>query len=210
MTILRYDEPKVIKTLANLPSKLRVAFALLCAERALPGYVAFCERTGNGNVEALNSILDRVWRDLGGSAMSEEELDASFERAMNLIPPEDQGTWSHEQAYAEDAAAAVAYAVRSRKRGDPQDAAWAARRTYEALDSFVINHHGTSPGPLGAEERILSHPIIQAELSRQNRDLNELLKAASIPGPSATLAALRAQAKEDAKSLFDPHRATET
>jgi hypothetical protein len=203
MSIIRYDEQKLIRTLTALPPKLRAAFALLCAERALAGYVGFCERAGTGNGEALRSILDRVWQDLGGLTMVDEELQASFERAMSLIPSEDQGLGAHEQAYAEDAAAAVAYAVRSRKRGDPQDAAWAARRTYEALDSFVINHHGISPDSFGGDERILSHPIIQAELRRQKRDLNELLTM-QIPESSAALADLRDRAKEDAKRFFRP------
>jgi hypothetical protein len=202
MAIIRYDEPKLVRTLTTLPPKLRVAFALLCAERALPGYVAFFERTGKGDVEGLKSIIDLLWLDLSGFSISDEELQASLDRVMSLIPTEDQGSWVDEQAYAEDAATAVAYAVRSRKRGDPQDAAWAARRVYEALDSFVINHHGISPDSPGDEDRVLSYPTIQAELSRQKRDLSELLQAASIPDYSSTLIALRRRAKEEAQHFF--------
>jgi hypothetical protein len=96
---------------------------------------------------------------------------ASVARAAQLIPPEDDGWDDVERAYAEDAAAALGYAFRARMTGDPQEAAWASRRAYEAIDHFV---QGKSSGTTLDDAAILSHPLVQSELARQERDLNDL------------------------------------
>lgn len=46
------------------------------------------------------------------------------------------------------------------------------RRAYEAIDHPVMYQLG-----IESEERILSHPLIQAELGRQRRDLDAVVKA---------------------------------
>ena len=88
---------------------------------------------------------------------------------MGLVPAEDP--WVPEQAYAEDAIAALAYAVGSLEKRDPTEAAWAAQRAYESADHYVINHLHVD-----TERAVLAHPIVQAELARQRQDLDELLE----------------------------------
>jgi hypothetical protein len=97
-----------------------------------------------------------------------------------LIPQEDDSPWVMEQASAEDAGAAVAYAMRCRQSGQAQDAAWSARRAYEALDHYVINRENIDTNKPGAEERVLGHPVVQAELARQRRDLDEVLDLSDV------------------------------
>lgn len=50
------------------------------------------------------------------------------------VPDEDEGPWFLEVAYAQNAAACAAYAIRTWLTGDPQDAVWASRQVYEAAD----------------------------------------------------------------------------
>ena len=59
---LRFDEPDLVARLAALPSKLRVAFAVLCAERQLPNYIRFSETSGLGNPNVLKKALASIWR----------------------------------------------------------------------------------------------------------------------------------------------------
>ena len=56
-----------------------------------------------------------------------------------LSPPTDprEGQWVAEQDLGEDAAAATAYAFRCRKSGNSHQAAWSARRAFEALDRHM-------------------------------------------------------------------------
>lgn len=172
MTMLRYDEAALVRDLGRVGRNSRIAFAAACAERLFPAYDNFCRRAGRGDRDALAGILKRVWQHLLGDKMSGEQVRADLQRCMELIPGEDDEPWVDEQAYADDAASAIAYTLRAIESGEPQEAAWAARRAYEAADHYVIHRLG-----IEGESQVLAHPIIQAELSRQRRDLEELLGA---------------------------------
>jgi len=139
-------------------------------------YSAFAIRSNQGNSEALNQVLASLWNDLNGDPMSDSELEAQIETSMALIPEEDD-EWIPEQAAADDAATALTYALRCRGSGLVQEAVWAARRAYDALDDYIINQEHIDTNIKGGEERVLNHPLMQAELSRQARDLEELREA---------------------------------
>jgi hypothetical protein len=93
---------------------------------------------------------------------------------MALIPDQDAPGWTPLTAYGEDALSALAYSLRCLQSGDAQEAAWAAGRAYEALDYFVTIRDDISPNELGAAARVLSDPLIQAELERQALDIADL------------------------------------
>jgi uncharacterized protein YjaG (DUF416 family) len=199
-TLLRFDEAQLVKMLDRLPRELRVVFAAACAERLLPAYAAFSERAGRGDPTALRHSLTLLWDDLGGSRLSDEEVQTNLDACMELIPQEDDGPWVPEQASGEDAGAAVAYALRCRQNGESQEAAWAARRAYEALDHFVINRENIDVNKPGAEARALGHAVVQAELARQRRDVDELLGDAKAVQQAA--ARLRDRAQKESAVFF--------
>lgn len=202
VTMLIYDEHRLVVELDRLPRRLRVAFAAACAERLMPAYRRFSEIGGRGDPKALTAILKQLWEDLREVAlMEEDELQAILDACMKLVPREDEEPWIQEQAAAEDGAVAVAYSLRCRQSGEAKEAAWAARRVYEALDHFVINRGNIDINNPGAEQRVLSHPLIQAELARQRRDIDELL-ATSESDELGSIAGLRDRAREDAVTVF--------
>lgn len=90
--------------------------------------------------------------------------------AEEQVPYEDD-SWVDECAFAQHAAAAVAYAIRCRLTGDVQEAGWAARQVYEALDLWVTTRDDIDLNAAGAEERIAADPLVQAELTRQRREI---------------------------------------
>jgi hypothetical protein len=96
-----------------------------------------------------------------------------MEVCMTLVPGEDDEPVFDGQAAAEDCACALPYAIGCRRGGGGQEAAWAARRTYEAVDHFVIHSEHAridQPGAeqqAGAEQQVLAHTLLQAELARQ-------------------------------------------
>lgn len=198
--MLRYDEKELLARLNGLLPILQSTFAAACAQRVAPAYPRYAREAHPESVESLRAIQDRLWRDLAGEPMSATELTSKAALAESLQPPEDEPEIP-EKKYAEDAAAALAYALRSRKTGDPQEAAWAARRTIEALDSFIIEAQGIQVGTRDAEERIVSDPLMQSELQRQRPDLDDLLSLGA--SEAGTLVAkVRRRAQAESVSFF--------
>lgn len=197
--MLRYDEPALVRDLARVRSNARVGFAATCAERLFPAYVDFCAASGRGDRGVLAEVLERLWQHLLGVEMTKEEVRSELSRCMALVPGDDDGPRVNEQACAGDAVAAVAYALRALETSEPQEAAWAARRAYEAADRFVIDRLDVRLD-VGGEARVLAHPIVQAEISRQLRDLRELL--ATQPASTELLVRLRDRAREESRSFF--------
>jgi uncharacterized protein YjaG (DUF416 family) len=177
MAILHFNEQWLIEKLDELPPSLRILFATIAAQRLSPAYVNYSRLTGRGDPTALSAALERLWRDIEGERMDAEQVQKGLELIMKLIPREDDGPWIPEQAWAEDAASAVAYALRCSETGRSAESAWAARRAYEAVDNFIIAKTGIDISRLGAKanEAVLSSPLVQAELARQRRDVDELL-----------------------------------
>lgn len=172
--IIRYDEEGLIKQLNRLNHAGRVTFAATCAQRLIPAYAAFHEKTGKGDLAYLNETLERIWKALfNGAVLSESEITDRAERCEKLVPIEDDD-WIEQTAYAQNAAAAIAYTVRCQKNGNSQEAAWAARQIYEAVDFYVINRRSIDTEQPDVESIILRDPLIQAELKRQKRDLSDL------------------------------------
>jgi hypothetical protein len=156
--------------------------------------------------------------------MNPGEMQWNIDRSIELIPDEAEGEWAPDPARLEDviaaararakeavaameaqadsAAAALAYAITCRQGGGAQDAARAGGRTYEALDNWVINRDDIDPNKPGAEERVLSDPLIQAEFARQRRDLDELLGVRDEGEAAGVVARIRARAKADSGSVF--------
>jgi uncharacterized protein YjaG (DUF416 family) len=201
MGILRYNEPSMMAQLDRMAVPFRVIFATAAAERLLPAYVHFSHKTGSGNPNLLMGILERLWRDIQGIPMDSEELQQNIDLAMKLIPDEDD-ILIPGQEWTDDPAAAVAYALRCRQNGKSQDSVWAAGRAYAALDQFVSNLEDIDPNVVGAEERILSHPLVQDELMRQQRDLRDLA-AANLQDQSALAQKIRERAKTEYIDVFN-------
>ena len=177
-----FDEKSIKKSLTLLPITLRTLFAVTCAERLFPAYERFSAKTGGGNVDLLRRILDKLWMGLlGVQEYSDQIIAADLQHCMLLVPKESDGEWFNEQVWAEDAVASLAYCLRTRLSGDTQEAAWAARRVYEAADYYVINASGNSFKLPDDEVRVRDHPLVQAELARQERDISELLSLVHSP-----------------------------
>jgi hypothetical protein len=113
MQPVAYDEASNLQLLGRLAAPLRVVFALLCAIRILPLYRRFHSATGRGDPAALEAMAERLWGDIAGAQMSAEELKSAAEHSLSLVPSETDGWDEETQPFAEDAAAALAYAFLS-------------------------------------------------------------------------------------------------
>ncbi|MBS2018400.1 MAG: DUF416 family protein [Deltaproteobacteria bacterium] len=192
---LDFDEEALVRALDACPPLARAVFAAACVERLRRAYVSFARASGLVDGERrFVQLLDDLWRAL------ERPLDVSVERrkaavdaAIALIPDADDELYD---PYAEDAAAALLYAWECLATGESQPAAWAARRSHEAVDQLVIRPPSVEIGDPAAEARILAHPLIQAALERQRADLVDLRSfddsaAARVRGRAERTCALR-------------------
>lgn len=169
---VNYDEASLKARLGRLDRSQKTAFSAACAEYLWPLFLRYTEATGNGDVAALETILDGVWQ-----AALDEEVNslAEAQQVAEDMVPTDEGVWSFEMGYGQNAIAAVAYAVRTWLTADPQEAAWAARQVYEAADyasqktqpDLVLN----TPG---AEESLLQSPIVQTALLSLSSNLTSV------------------------------------
>lgn len=173
-----YDETDIKARLARLDRAGKTAFAAACAERTWPLFPRCAEATGEGDVAVLRAVLDDAWRAAAGEDVG--DLSAAQTTAEEMVPVDD-GEWIFEMGYGQNAAAAVAYAVRTGLIDDPQQAAWAARQVYEAADYAALHAYPELELNVpGAEQTLLESPMVQTALAGLAADL------ATVESPSAT------------------------
>jgi uncharacterized protein YjaG (DUF416 family) len=183
--------------LGGLSSRSRYAFAMLCATRVYPAYASFHVAMGRGDPRALGEIFDAMWQGVLGPGLGPRRLQQMLDACMALIPSEDDGWDGDVQAYAEDAAAALAYAIRTALANggaDAHEAQYAGRRCFEAIDHLATER--------GDREEASGFPArVQREVEQQLRDIKRL---AEVDGSSAwvgRVAQLRAESIEIAGSF---------
>lgn len=203
MAILRSDESELLKELELLPKELRAVFAAACAQRLLPHYRDFAVRTSGGLVKTrtvgdpgrLEHVQTDFWEALEGGADS-TLLQIWLGMCESLIPNDyEQGMEGAGRA--EDAVTATLFAISTQISGDIQQAVWAAQRGRDAIYHYVsarLDDPGDNHSAFMA--KVDSDPLMQAELSKQQRDLADL-RAGSEEGRDhrAIISEIRRRAK---------------
>jgi hypothetical protein len=151
----QFDEASIVRRLSRLNRRDRSAFALACAKR-LDGLLEGVSLEERAVVRECRALLERVTSRLPAP---ETELHAPLARLESL------------ESLDVDAVASVACALRSWLKDSPQEAAWAARRAYEAQDQVAQLEMGGSGFD---DQRLLAHPAVQRELRAQVSDLDAL------------------------------------
>lgn len=173
-----FDENALVSELGTLPSRARVAFAAAAATRQLGSYERFALGLGAESAQRPREIAVQLWADLHAAEVDRAAWSARLDEVMGFLP-EEGDDWVIGHALADDALSSLAYAIRCLLTPEPQEAAWAARRGYEAADQAAIRVLGIQPGLPNAEVAIKSHGFVQRELARQRNDLS-LLRADSV------------------------------
>lgn len=169
--VLRFDDLSLLAILSSFTKTQRAVFAAACAERlvptlsdnpSMPEFLAVTARTG----------LDLLWRCLEGDSVPVNALARARQEVVARIPHDDSGVESH--WLATDVMASVCYAIESVTSDQSAPAMLAARAVYEVLDALVQATEHISPVDPNAEQSLLASPLIQRELIRQARDLQEI------------------------------------
>src|SRR5215813_2861971 len=192
---MQFNEPRLKRSLERMPKPNRVAFAAASAERLYPYYLNFHKKTNLGKPDVLRDALTFVWENLHDRMMEEERLKQLIIECKALIPEEDD-SWVDETEFAENSVVAIYCTLKCKQTGEAQDAIWAARRSYDTVDSFVTWKNDIDISADDAEEIILANPHVQAELTYQAEDLNDLSE------PDVNFAKIRERAESNAGFLL--------
>lgn len=199
---LMYNEAAILGTLRQLSPLFRSVYATAAATRLLPAFSHLMMEKSAYVDATLAQVIDQLWTDLERPDISEMRLDPLLDQCMSLLPEETQD-WSSDRPYAEDAVSSAVYAIRSRLTGSPQEAVWAGRRVYEALDQYAINDSGVSFDQPDSEMRLATHPWVQVELRHQQEDLADLVTAQQLEA-SRVVQRLRERASASAYRFLSP------
>ena len=195
--MLRYDESALLDRLAGASPRARALFAARVAERLFALYEYFAETSGQGDPGTLREALDAAWRAVDADVPT-AELERLQEAAEDLVPEEDDD-WVTASGYASNAAAAVAYALRTRLTDNPQEAAWAARQAYDVTDYAAQQQLEDAGFDDAGEEALLSRPVVQEALEGLNTDL----EAALAEPPAEETSRLRDEARQGGARLVE-------
>ena len=173
MHVYSFDEGKLVDELGVLSNRARIAFAAAAATQQLGNYERFARESEAGNEQRPREIAAQLWADLKVAVVDHATWSAKLDEVMSLLP-EESDDWVIGYALADDALSSLAYSIRCLLTLEPQEAAWAARRAYEAADQAAIRVLGVQPGLPETEAAIRSHDFVQRELARQRNDLFQL------------------------------------
>jgi uncharacterized protein YjaG (DUF416 family) len=195
-----FDEIGLVSRLTELPKPLRLAFAVACASRMARPYRAGQDHLILGAPAIVDDTLNRIWDFAVGGPAADW---ARTERDLTALIPDGDDQLGPAHFIVDDALAATAYAVRTAVAGDAQEAAFCSRRAYEAVDQFAQRTITATSLDADVERTLLADPVVQAELSRQARDL-ATLEQVTEGAESAAITALRSSAaSEDLIPLDD-------
>lgn len=193
-----FDKQRALADLDSIGADGRVVFALLAATRLKSGG----ERFFQDDLDAITGFRfahEKIWAAIEGAVvLSGEEIAELIARCEELIPDEDSIAGADYGAYADDAIAALIYAYRCLDSREPQEALWAAQRAYDSADLWAIRELRRQGKSVPQDEGIvLSHPVVQTELARQSRDLQELVAVGKNRVPVDRVRSLRLRAERE-------------
>jgi hypothetical protein len=174
--MLKYDKMLLMLRLEPLDRTAKTAFAAACAQRLVPLSDRYALQVGDSSrLVRLGIIVSATWEAASGRDVEAIRLS---EEAELMVPDEDDEGWTAGRAYASNAAAAAAYALRTWLTNDPQEAAWAARQLLDAAD--LVYFQANPGGSFVAEEQdkaSLESPVVQSAISAVHRDLEAIENA---------------------------------
>lgn len=198
--ILAFDERQLKDDLSTLDWQRRAIFAAACAQRLFP-HIAIYEEQANLDKSSwvFSRTLEKLWKSAASSFEDTQELRSLHERCVESLP-DDDAAWKAGTAFADDASAAIVYALEAVLNKSVEASLYSARRVYEAIDACLgIEYHEQRKRPTEAE--LVSDPRVQRELVRQRRDIRELKEAKALTREMT--AAFRARAVKEAESVFE-------
>lgn len=164
-----FNEKSLLEKLNELPKQMVIAFATAAATRQLRNYERYACELNIREKSRPRQIVNQIWNDFQ-KPVDSNIWSMTLDEVMSLLP-EENGNWNVRHVLAEDALSSLAYSIRCLLVHESQEAVWAARCAYEAVDQAAIRALGVQPGQRDVELAIQAHYFVQRELERQSNDL---------------------------------------
>jgi len=194
-----FNEKALLKAIKGVPWKAQLAFALSCAERLYPNYLAFVKQQSWGEPSVLRAALDLGWSVLEGHASDLSDLK-SLGDAVQRAEPETEDFDTILVSSALDAAASAGLVLQFLKDRNARVVVEIATLCRDTVDMFVQDVEGLTPSQPNFEEKILKHDLMQRELQRQHADLEELR---NFTGTAEETARLKAKWRDSSSGSID-------
>lgn len=148
---------------------------LLCCERMLPNFERFSDEARFGDAAILRAGLDAVWQWLRDDEIP-PNLDDLREAADAQAPIAEDFRSIYTSA-ALDAANVTAITLEAMRDSEVAKAVEVASLARDTVDIYVQEAWQLDPGDPDFERVILADPLMQAELRRQDEDIETLTLA---------------------------------
>jgi uncharacterized protein YjaG (DUF416 family) len=161
--------------LKGLSHRQCLAFAASCCERSLPNYFIFSRAERWGDPDCLGGMLDNVWDYLREGRPSVEVLLSKKDRCLELAPDSENFPANSElAAAAQEAVFMVTVLLEFCAYPDNRHAIRIAGFARDTIDRRVHLKEGLECIAPDFESRIASDPLMNAEMRKQQEDLEEL------------------------------------
>ena len=175
---LTFDEwlPVLKVKLPPLGYRRSLAFAASCCERSLPNYTVFASEAHWGEPQVLAEALDLTWR-LAQVRKPEElhSLAKALLKAVGKITPDTEGSFdSLLTSAALDAAASITETLGYALDQNTNHIVSVASLARDTIYLYVQYTENASHGDRGFDKRIGNHPLMTAELAKQQLDMKTL------------------------------------
>jgi hypothetical protein len=171
----------------KLPIGLRAALAAACTQRQVEVYRIYARRTGVRTSAAFDKVLDAIWNQIhkGQRFETGEDMETRAER----LYPGKEAKGDMYKGCAEIAVLSLLHSNYVLVAGKAEDTCSAAHEAFSSICNFLVSSIGKEPiinrRDPDAFEKISAHPLMKAEIFRQERDLREvqqaLLQPSTIP-----------------------------
>jgi hypothetical protein len=212
MRKLKLQTSRITSGLTELPTRLAAAFAAAVAERQLPNYAAYVERSGRGSFDILIGALNDLWDDLEHPSGDKEELRSHIDQCESLLSG--KGHYEEGWSFAKNAIWSTQYALHLWLDGQVQNAIWATDCAIETLyHSMAIPIGGAEMRTIDPEEHeeLIDDPLMRAEFRREHQDIDDLARGAgSEADQREAISKVRRRAQTDALRFFDREAASKS
>lgn len=156
-----------------LAEKKRLAFAIWCAERLYPNYIAFSSRVGWGDSRVVREGLDLAWDALSGKPSPPDTLEGVIRDCEAQVPSSEDFECILTTP-AQDAVFAICSVLDYLQGNDVEAVLRPSSYAIDSVDLYVQESEGLEAGDPGRESRIEEHPLMSAELEAQSGLLQQI------------------------------------
>ncbi len=189
-----FNEERILEVLSKLRSHQQLAFGAACCERMLPNYDTFVREVGWRDAAPLREALDTAWEFCESQRLPGAELREMLSKCEECAPESENFTSLYISS-AQDAVFAICSLLDFLLDTDAAHIVNVARFSTDSVDLIVQEREAMDPRDLLRERKILEHPLMQQELVRQQRDLEDASHISL--GDRAALLALRTRARRE-------------